>query len=49
MEITAKQIAQLINGRIEGDENIAIHDFAKIEEGAKGAITFLYDAKYPSI
>lgn len=46
MEITAKQIAQLINGRIEGDENIAIHDFAKIEEGAKGAITFLYDAKY---
>jgi len=46
MEFTAKQIAQLINGRIEGNENAAINSFAKIEEGTEGAISFLYDAKY---
>lgn len=46
MEFTAKQIAEFINGRIEGDENAAINTFAKIEEGTKGAISFLSNPKY---
>lgn len=46
MEFTAKQIAGLIGGRIEGDENAVIHTFAKIEEGAEGAISFLSNPKY---
>ena len=41
MEFTAKQIAQVINGRIEGNENATINSFAKIEEGKQGAISFI--------
>lgn len=46
MEFTAKQIAELIQGRVEGNENAAVHDFAKIEEGRPGAISFLSNDKY---
>ncbi len=46
MEFTAKQIAELIGGRIEGDENAAVHTFSKIEEGTPGAISFLSNPKY---
>ena len=46
MEFTAKQIADLIGGRVEGDENAAVHAFAKIEEGQKGSISFLSNPKY---
>lgn len=46
MEFTAKQIAELINGCVEGDENAAVHTFAKIEEGIPGAISFLSNPKY---
>ena len=46
MEFTAKQIAELIGGRIEGNENVAISTFAKIEEGREGAISFLSNPKY---
>ena len=41
MEFTAKQIAEFIQGRVEGDENAIVNTFAKIEEGKKGAISFL--------
>ena len=46
MEFSAKQIAELIQGRVEGDENATVHDFAKIEEGKAGAISFLSNPKY---
>ncbi len=46
MEFTAKQIAELIGGRIEGNENVAVSSFAKIEEGQEGAISFLSNPKY---
>ena len=46
MEFTAKQIAELIGGRVEGNENAAVHTFSKIEEGEEGAITFLSNPKY---
>jgi UDP-3-O-[3-hydroxymyristoyl] glucosamine N-acyltransferase len=46
MEFTAKQIAQFIQGSIEGDENVTINTFAKIEEGVPGAISFLSNPKY---
>ncbi|MDR2408401.1 MAG: UDP-3-O-(3-hydroxymyristoyl)glucosamine N-acyltransferase [Bacteroidales bacterium] len=48
MKVTAKQIAQLINGKIEGDENVAVSKLAKIEEGEKSDISFIADAKYNS-
>ena len=46
MEFTAKQIAELIGGRVEGNENVAVSTFAKIEEGKEGAISFLSNPKY---
>jgi len=46
MEFTAKQIADLIGGYVEGNENASVHTFAKIEEGKEGAISFLSNPKY---
>ena len=46
MEFSAKQIAQFIQGRVDGDENKTIHTFAKIEDGKEGAISFLANPKY---
>ena len=46
MEFTAKQIADFIGGHVEGDEQVKVHTFAKIEEGKEGAITFLSNPKY---
>ena len=46
MEFTAKQIADFIGGRVEGNENAVVNTFAKIEEGKEGAITFLSNPKY---
>ena len=46
MEFSAKQIAQFVQGIIEGDENATVNTFAKIEEGRKGAISFLSNPKY---
>ena len=46
MEFTAKQVADFIGGRVDGDANAKIHTFAKIEEAQEGAITFLSNPKY---
>lgn len=46
MEFTAKQIAEFIGGRVEGNEQATVHTFAKIEEGKEGAIAFLSNPKY---
>ena len=46
MEFTAKQIAQFVQGVIEGDENALVTTFTKIEEGVPGAISFLANPKY---
>ena len=48
MEFTAKQIAAYIGGEIIGDENATVCTFAKIEEGVKGALSFLANPKYAS-
>ena len=46
MEFTAKQIAEFVQGRVEGNEQAAVNTFAKIEEGKEGAISFLSNPKY---
>ena len=46
MEFSAKQIAEMIQGRVEGDQNVTVSTFAKIEEGVPGAISFLSNPKY---
>lgn len=46
MEFTAKQIADFLGGRVEGNEQAVVNTFAKIEEGKEGAISFLSNPKY---
>lgn len=46
MDYTAKQIADIINGTIEGDETARVNQIAKIEEGSPGTITFLANPAY---
>ncbi len=46
MEFTAKQIAEMIGGRVEGNADATVNTFAKIEEGKEGAISFLSNPKY---
>jgi UDP-3-O-[3-hydroxymyristoyl] glucosamine N-acyltransferase len=46
MEFTLKQIASLINGTIEGNPDLLVQHFVKIEENTPGGITFLANLKY---
>ena len=42
----ASQIAQVLNGTLDGDPEVEVYKLAKIEEGSPGAITFLSNPKY---
>ncbi|MBK6397252.1 MAG: UDP-3-O-(3-hydroxymyristoyl)glucosamine N-acyltransferase [Bacteroidetes bacterium] len=46
MEFTARQIADLLKGKIEGKEDAKVYRLDKIEEGAEGGLTFLANPKY---
>lgn len=46
MKITPLLIASLTGGAVEGDENIEIKGFAKIEEAKPGDISFISNPKY---
>ena len=46
MIFTATQIADLLQGRVEGNPNAEVWNVAKIEEGAPGMISFLANPKY---
>lgn len=41
MKFTAQQLAQVLNGTIEGDPGISVWKLAKIEEADEGSLTFL--------
>ncbi len=46
MELTAQYIADFLGGTVEGNKNEQIHGISKIEEGAKGTLSFLANPKY---
>ena len=46
MKFTATQIAELLEGRVEGNPKAEVWNVAKIEEGAPGMISFLANPKY---
>src|SRR6186713_233761 len=46
MTFSALQIAALINGKTEGNANIAVNSFGKIEEAQDGQLAFLANPKY---
>lgn len=46
MEFSALQIAHFLGGSIEGDPEVKVCNFSKIEEGKPGTLTFLANPKY---
>jgi UDP-3-O-[3-hydroxymyristoyl] glucosamine N-acyltransferase len=46
MTFSAAQIAILINGKTEGDSNVQVASFGKIEEAQNGQLAFLANPKY---
>lgn len=46
LEFSAEQIAHILQGRVEGDKEVVVRDFAKIEEASEGQLTFLANPKY---
>lgn len=48
MEFTLAQVAAILQGKIEGDENQKVSRLDKIQEGKPGGISFLANEKYAS-
>ncbi len=46
MRFTAKQIAKLLKGTLEGDPNVSVYKLSKIEAGENGSLTFLANPLY---
>jgi UDP-3-O-[3-hydroxymyristoyl] glucosamine N-acyltransferase len=46
MKFTAKQIAGILDGTVEGNPETEVHQLSKIEEGELGSISFLANKKY---
>ncbi|WP_439881731.1 UDP-3-O-(3-hydroxymyristoyl)glucosamine N-acyltransferase [Pontibacter sp. MBLB2868] len=46
MEFTVQQIADLLQGTVEGDNTVKVSTLAKIEEAKTGALAFLSNLKY---
>lgn len=46
MELTAKQLAKVLKGTVEGDQDVRVTSFAKIEHGKEGQLCFFANPKY---
>lgn len=46
MEITARQLAEILNGTVEGNPDTVVTSFAKIEHGRPGQLCFFANPKY---
>lgn len=46
MEFSAQQIASFLGGTVEGNPDVKVSDFSKIEEGRPGTLSFLSNPKY---
>ncbi|MFI3239607.1 MAG: UDP-3-O-(3-hydroxymyristoyl)glucosamine N-acyltransferase [Bacteroidales bacterium] len=46
MELSAAELAVILNGEVVGDASVKVNTFAKIEHGHKGALSFLSNPKY---
>lgn len=46
MKFTAKQIADLLKGTVEGNHDAEVNSLSKIEEGKPGTLSFLANPKY---
>lgn len=46
MEFTAQDIAEFLNGEVDGDGSVKVNDVSRIEEGKPGTLSFLANPKY---
>lgn len=46
MEFKAKEIAEILNGTVDGNPEVSVSTFARIETGKPGAISFFANPKY---
>lgn len=46
MEFTAKELAEILSGTVEGNPEAKVTDFARIESGKPGTISFFANPKY---
>lgn len=46
MQLTAHQIALLLNGTVEGNPDVSVNQLAKIEDALPGSLSFLANPKY---
>jgi UDP-3-O-[3-hydroxymyristoyl] glucosamine N-acyltransferase len=46
MQFSAAQIAALVNGKLEGNPEVLVNNFGKIEEAQTGQLAFLANPKY---
>jgi UDP-3-O-[3-hydroxymyristoyl] glucosamine N-acyltransferase len=46
ISFSAQQIAEVLHGTVEGDPDVKVGGFSKIEDGRPGALTFLANPKY---
>ena len=46
MTLTAKELSDILNGKLEGDPNVLISKPSKIEEGKSGTVSFIDHPKY---
>jgi len=48
MKFSASQVAEIVNGKVEGNPDVLVSYVSKIEEGKKGTLSFLANPKYTS-
>lgn len=48
MKFSAQQIAAALNGAVEGNVDVEVNNFSKIEDGKPGTLSFLSNPKYTS-
>lgn len=48
IEFSLEQVAQMLNGSVDGDSSQKVKNIAKIEEGKSGDLSFLSNPKYES-
>jgi UDP-3-O-[3-hydroxymyristoyl] glucosamine N-acyltransferase len=46
MELSAREIAAHLNGEVEGNPDVKVSGFARIEQGTQGTLCFLANPKY---
>lgn len=46
MQFSAEQIAMMVNGKVDGNPEVYVSSFGKIEEAKEGELTFLANPKY---